>query len=174
MKTVTRMLSVALTVCLLLTLASCGVGHNAAVYNDRADEWINDSFAAANLTSGIYIEGADTVTDSETYPRSRTFIVDTQERCDEIFKPNTQLSVNLETEMLVVCTYTSTYVRPVELTRLRVEGDTLSVTLREKQKSFFSAFAALPVGAACQPYQRYVILKLDRLDVTNVELTVNS
>ncbi len=165
-----RFFAVALAAILLLTLCACGNAHNAAVYGDRADEWINADFAAANYTSGIYIDGVDTVTDADDYPRSRSFIVNTQERYDEIFKPDTQISVDFDYEMLVVCTFTSTYVRPVEIAKLKQNGETLSVTLEQKRTSDF--FLALRAGAACQPYQRYVVLKMDKLDVTTVELTV--
>ncbi len=155
---------------LLVSLCACGNNYHAAVYNDQAAEWIRTEFAAENLTSGIYIDGADTVTDSETYPRTRAFLVDTQEVYDEIFKPDTQIPVDFDHEMLVVCTFTSTYVRPVEITKIKQNGETLSVTLKEKQKSDF--FFAVRVSAACQPYQRYVVLKMDKLAVTSVELTV--
>ncbi len=173
MKTKSRSTMIlALVAVLLVSLCACGNSHHAAVYNDSAAEWINDAFATANLTGGIYMEGADTVTDAEIYPRSRAFVVDTQETYDEIFRSDTNLAVDFASEMLVVCTFTSTYVRPVEIVKIRQDGETLSVTLKEKQQSDF--FFAVRVGAACQPYQRYVVLKMDKLDVSDVELTIKN
>ncbi len=172
MKTTTRrLLAVLLAATLLLCLCACGDRYRAAVYSDQATELIRVDFAADHLTSGIYLEGADTVTDADDYPRTRAFIVDTQAAYDEIFTDYAP-AVNFETEMLILCTYTSNYVHPVEIVKVKQEGSTLSVTLREKRKSdFFFAFA---VGAACAPYQRYVIIKLDKLDVTSVDLTIKS
>ncbi len=161
------LLTVALAVVILFLLCACGVSYHAAVYSDQADEIIREDFKTANRTGGVYIEGEDTVT-GEEYPRTRAFIVDTQEAYDEIFHKNVQIPVDFETEMLVVCTFTSNYVRPVRIDRVKQNGDTLSVTLKEKRPT--SIF--LTVGAACAPYQRYVVLKMDRRSVTDVSLTV--
>ncbi len=164
-----RILCAVLTAMLLLTFSACGASYNAVVLNDQATELIDAQFYTEHYTSGIYLDGLDSVTDSEAYPRSRTFIVDSQEAYAAIFKADAAMAVNFETEMLLVCTYTSNYVRPVVIRSIRQTGSTLAVTLKEKRES---QGLTLTVGAACAPYQRYVILKLDKLSVTHIDLTV--
>lgn len=170
MKHIRLRMSIALmSLLMLFTFCACGASHNATVVHDQATEWINEAFLTEHYTGGIYLDEMDTVTDRDFYPDSRTFIVDSQEDYDEIFRSDAAIEVDFETEMLLVCTFTSHYVRPVVITALRRQGSTLSVILKEKRAS---SGLALTVGAACAPYQRYVVLRLDKLTVTHVDLTV--
>ena len=65
--------------CLILTVG-CNT-YNAKLYN--ADNWINNDFAEDNLIRNVYYSqsgsGENVLSDDETYPESRTFIVENSE-----------------------------------------------------------------------------------------------
>ena len=71
--------------CLILTVG-CNT-YNAKLYN--ADNWINNDFAEDNLIRNVYYSqsgsGENVLSDDETYPESRTFIVENSEVYNRIF-----------------------------------------------------------------------------------------
>lgn len=128
---------------------------------DNAAEWINTQFASENLTRGIHYDEQDFYTD-ETYPASRTFIVNNRERYDEIFIAGIQeLDIDFDTQMLVVYTFTTVYHRNNRIKKTEVKNQVLTISYKMEEK--------FGVGDASMPYQRWFVVKLDALYITSVE-----
>lgn len=101
--------------------------------------------------------------DLDALPETRTILIDDQDEFDAAFE-NCPFEVDLSTEMIVVYTFSFIYSRPTVIKKVSFSDGTLSLKLENKR-------AKWGVKDACMPYQRYVIVKLDKLDVTEVKVT---
>ena len=138
--------------------------NNAVILNDNASEFIREDFYSENHTRGaIYDDGASA---DLSYPNSRYFIVRNQEDYDRIFTSDADFKVNFTSEMLVVYTYTSIYVREIEIKESKTEADRLNMVLATKKPSAL-------VADACQPFQRYVIIKVEAQDISTADIRID-
>lgn len=126
--------------------------YNAELY-DTAGEWINEDFAKNNLVR--------TLGDPENdYPKSLVFIVDNQEDYNQIFNENAApINVDFDKQMLVVYTFSTEYHRSNTIESIIVENDVLKITYQMEKKQ--------GVGDASMPYQRWFVVKLEKLDVNS-------
>lgn len=138
----------------LLTLTGCTENKYNASLSDNAREWVKDEFADDNPTKGLNANGS--------YPESRTFIIDTQEKYDEILLSDIdELNIDFEKQMLVVYNFTTIYHRKYYLSGLNADNRVLSINYKMETKS--------GTGDASLPYQRWFVIKLDNLDIDSVE-----
>ena len=123
-----------------------------AVFYDTATDWINEDFASSHVVRKV---GSA----NDEYPKTRTFIVDSQQEYEQIFNAQAEvLNVNFDTQMLVVYTFSTVYHRNKEITDLHTANGVLTVTYEmEKDKP--------DVTDASMPYQRWFVVKLDKLEV---------
>ena len=68
--------------------------------------------------------------------------------------------IDFDTQMLVVYTFETIYHRNNNLVSLEADEDVLTITYKMEKKS--------GVGDASQPYQRWFVVRLDKLDVDSV------
>ena len=136
--------------------------NNAAILNDNASEFIREDFYSENHTSRAIYDGESA---DLSYPDSRCFIVRNQEDYDRIFTSNADFQVDFSSKTLVVYTYTSVYVRKIEIKESETEADRLNMVLTTKKPGIM-------VADACQPFQRYVIIKIDALDISTADIRV--
>ena len=108
--------------------------------------------------NGYEAEGLD----PETLPETRTILIVDQDEFDAAFE-NCPFEVDLSTEMIVVYTLTFINRRETKIKNVSFSDGTLSLELTNKR-------AKWGVKDACMPYQRYVIIKLDKLDVDEVKV----
>jgi len=156
-------LALALILTLVAVTLSSVIKNKAAIYDNEA-EWIREEFYEQNRVYGAMYD-RETLRD-ESYPKTRTFIVRTQEEFDKMFIDENHIEVDFEKEMLLVYTYKATYTRKMKIKRIKEDNGIMEVELDvEKVK--------LGVGASCSPFQRYVVLKVDKKDITSVEFTIN-
>ena len=149
-------------VLVILGLTSCANKYGAVIY-DNAREWIKEEFAENNRVWEYY-EGEEQFTGS--YPSSRSFLVKDEQRFKEIFVEEPQgLEVNFENEMLAVYTFRAIYIRNMKIDSVKVESDTVGVYLEY-------AKAKVGVGDAVAPYQRWVVVKMDKLDVSELDMGI--
>lgn len=151
-----------ITVCLFLIVAfltSCSKSKNYnAILYDNAVEWINADFADSHRVAGALY--TDAQQNGENFPRSRFFIVDSRTAAEGIFGDSFDLEVDYENEMLVVYTFSIEYILPAYIDSISLNGTTLTVNCKIKHIQ--------GAGTACQPYQRWFIVKLDKLDIDSV------
>lgn len=133
-------------------LTGCSnIKYNAQLF-DSATDWIKEDFINDNLVG---------YSANSTYPTERVFVVKNQEEYNEIFiKSNDDFDIDFDTQMLVVYTFETIYHRNNSLVSLEVNEDVLNITYKMEKKS--------GVGDASQPYQRWFVVRLDKLDVDSV------
>ena len=164
-----RILALILLAAVLAAVSGCSrIEANAAILNDNASEWIAPGFYESHYTRGAYY--GDECFDDPSLPETRIFLVRDREGYDEIFTPEAGIDVDFSREMLLVCTFTAHYVRPVGIVKLSAGGDLISAELKMKDpRGLFQR----GVGDACRPYQRYVILKLDKSEAERAEFRIS-
>ena len=140
---------------------------NTQVLNGNASQMIDKTFYEQNYTYGAYYDDYNdgkTKLEDASYPKARTFLITSQQDYERVFDSNADLNVDFSSEMLAVYTFTAEYVREIRIDEVAVDGQKLCIHLsmiKPRQG----------VGDAVMPYQRYVVIKLDKADVTEVEIS---
>ena len=135
----------------VFSVAGCSKDKYNAVLYDNVVEWVREDFIEDNIID--YFQDGSSA--------NQTFIIDSQEEYNQIFLENTDgLSVDFDSQMLEVYKYISFNNRNNYLTSLELNGDILTITYEmEKKKG---------VNDTSQPYQRWFVVRLDKLDVDSV------
>ncbi len=159
-----KIASVILFLAMVLLIPGCSkIENNATVLNDNAGKLFLQDFLDANHTRGAYY--GDTSLDDPQYPESRYFLIQNQEEHEKVFPEEAGLSVDYTGKMLLVYTFTAIYIRPISISNLSIESGGLTVELKMKEPR-------PGVGDACQPYQRYVIIQLDKAEISNAVISI--
>ena len=155
--------------CLFMTLTilfsllvSCNINKYHATLYDDVDHWIKQEFADNNLVRGVYVQGNNLTTD-QSLPRSRTFLITTQAKFDEIFNSSAP-AVDFTKEILALYTFTCDYVREIKLGDIEIDGLKLEI-----EYEMVHPLSCQSIGDAVPPYQRYILVKLDKVNVTHVQ-----
>ena len=98
-------------------------------------------------------------------PESRTFIVTDRKNFERIFADDfSEFEIDFDSEMLIVYTFTTYYVLPAKIADIEWKEKTLTVNYN---------IELIPgAGSARAPFQRWLVVKLDKLDITTVENSV--
>lgn len=120
-----------------------------------------ETFLSETMVSGSWNAYAE-IDDPGALPPSRTILIDDQAEFDAAFV-KCPFDIDLETEMIVVYTLTFTNRRETKIKNISFSDGVLSLELTNKRAKW---------GAkdTCMPYQRYVVVKLDKLDVDEVKV----
>ena len=145
--------------CLLSICSFTGcakVEYNAVIVKNFT---CNKQWLENNYTYGSYQGGS-----SEELPKNRTYVVKTQAQAEEIFSLIPLADFNKE--MLLVFCYTTNYVREQKLEKVLMQNGVLKVE--------FNVVKAKPgVGDATAPQTRLCVIRLDKLEFTDVEIVYN-
>jgi len=155
----------ALSVCILVLLCAftgCGAtkGEEMLPFNAKAigsPLVFREDFLKANRTYGAYWdEGED-----RTSPKFRTFIITEKFRLDEIFSVCPE--IDFENEMVVMYAYTHIYGRERIITSIILDNKNLKIEFKiaENEKNDASV-----------PQTRFLVIKLDKLDIDTAEFTL--
>ena len=145
-----------------ISLAGCKqIDHNAVIITEGItyqEEWL-----ANNHIYGAYGENGEENYDENT-PKSRTYILKNQDELDEVFSEFSQ--IDFEKEMVLVYCYRTIYIRKQVLEKVVLDGTILNVEFNVvKGKMGHADASALS--------RRMLVLKLDKLDITEVNITYN-
>ena len=150
--------------CLFATFG-CSVRKYNATFFDDAENLINAEFAEKNLIGNVYYPNGDEgeyIKTDDSYPKNRTFVIRDTERLKEISVSNAEeLKVDFNKQMLIVYTYGALNRRKSELSDIKKNGDILQI--------FFKSETKTGVGDTCMPYQRWIVVKLNKSDFNSVE-----
>lgn len=106
------------------------------------------------------------MSDDETYPESRTFIVENSEVYNRIFNNDIEnFDVDFNKQMLIVYTFRAINHRNLKLISVNLQDAILRITFESISKS--------GIGDTCMPYQRWIVIKLDKIEVKSVEFINN-
>lgn len=166
MKKIKKILTIGLAfllmLCMSISLVGCKpIEHNAVIITDGIayqEEWIDD-----NHVYGAYDENGEEKYDENT-PKSRTYLIKTQAELDEAFSEFPE--IDLENEMLIVYCYRTIYARKQVLEKVALEGTVLNV-------EFNIVKGKIGHADASAPHRRILVVKLDKLDITEVTITYN-
>ena len=160
----TRM-KISLKIVAFLLLVSITVGafsgcaqifYGAKIIDGRAENLINENFYAENkLFHGVS-------------PRTRSFIIKSQDEYDAIFSEEANYDVDFSKKMLVVLTFITVYALTAEIRGMSLNDETLFVTINLKSPHLWP----FNWGGSGPPYQRYVVLEMNDKDVSNIEFEV--
>lgn len=152
-----------MTLACLFCLAGCKVPYNAEIVSDSynySGEWLNENFVKNNYTAwsnheGVLIDGS--------FPKSRTFVIKSEEEKCKILNGYFDVEVNFEREMLIIYTWTTDYRRPCYIKSLELKDEILCI-------NFYVKSSPPLTGGSCMSYQRWFVIKLDLLSTSSVEI----
>ena len=165
MKRFKELLTIGLAVLLMLCMSMCLFGcdkinHNAIIITDGIvykTDWLENNYTYGANYDNAY--GYD-----EASPESRTHIIKNATALNEVFEVFPE--IDFEKEMVLVYCYTSVYARKRVLEKVVLDGNVLSVEFNvEKGK--------IGYADACAPHRRVLVIKLDKLDATEVNIQYN-
>ena len=167
----TKLISLGLGVlmffCLLTGCSS--VKYNAVMYS-TSEDWILTSFLEDNKVKGAYYKNPDYDESTnasndeyyydETSPEYRTFIIDSQDTYNTIFGDN-PLTVNFDKDIVYLHIFADTYPsRNYVIDNILIE---------EKQVNIYYKLEKNNKNDATAPYQRCLIVVMEKTDTSKVE-----
>ena len=166
MKKIKKLLTIGLAfllmLCMSISLVGCKkIDHNAVIITEGItyqEEWLKN-----NNIYGAYGENGEENYDENT-PKSRTYILKNQDELDEVFSEFPE--IDFEKEMVLVYCYRTIYIRKQVLEKVELDGIVLNV-------DFNVARGKLGHADASAPSRRMLVLKLDKLDITEANVTYN-
>ena len=138
----------------LFAFVGCGGGnkYNAtvtAMHYDDVGEVLSGEFLSENRLEELSSE-------------KRIFLIDSEQKFGDVFIVTPQeFGIDFESQMLVIYTCTAENVRKVSVKSVSYASGSLNIKLQTKKPT-------QPVGDTCQPYQRYMFVTMDKLEVTTV------
>ena len=161
-KLLSLVLAVLLMLCMSVSLVGCGkIDHNAIIIADGItyqEEWLDN-----NHVYGAYDENGEENYDENT-PKSRTYLLKNQDELDEVFSEFSE--IDFEKEMVLVYCYRTIYIRKQVLEKVVLDGTILNVEFNVVKGKMGHADASAP-------QRRMLVVKLDKLDITEVNITYN-
>ena len=166
MKKIKKIFTIGLTLllmlCISVSLAGCKkMEHNAVIITDGIryqEEWLKE-----NHVYGAYDENGEENYDENT-PKSRTYIIKTRTELNEVFSEFPE--IDFEKEMVLVYCYRTIYIRKQVLEKVVLDGNVLNVEFNVVKGKIGHADASAPS-------RRMLVVKLDKLDITEVKITYN-
>ena len=166
MKKIKKLLTIGLAVLLILCMSVSLVGckkidHNAVIISEGLnyqEEWLDN-----NHVYGAYGENGEENYDENT-PKSRTYIIKTRTELNEVFSEFPE--INFEKEMIIVYCYRTVYGRKQVLEKVFSDGNVLRV-------EFDVVKGKIGHADASAPHRRMLVVKLDKLDIAEVNVTYN-
>ena len=166
MKKIKKLLSLVIAFLLMLCMSvgfvGCGkIDHNAIIIADGItyqEEWLDN-----NHVYGAYDENGEENYDENT-PKSRTYILKNQDELDEVFSEFSE--IDFEKEMVLVYCYRTIYIRKQVLEKVALDESVLNV-------EFNIVKGKIGYADASAPHRRILVVKLDRLDITEANITYN-
>ena len=161
----------------LLVFSSCS--NSNVIFNDNAEMILNVDFLVNNRISNAYCKEYIELSDDEKesghfyhddngyyitkiyteYPVERTFIIENQEYFNQVFKENTNLTIDFEKRRLVLYTYVSYDKKELCFERCNKNEDIIEV--------HFYNYTRLATNDGCPPYQRWIFIICDNEEIKN-------
>ena len=140
---------------------------------ENISEFINETFSHNNRTYGaIYDDGS---LEDPSYPRERVFVIRSQEDFDQIFTQAIDgTPIDYQSETYVLYTFTTVYHREFIIKSASVVDQELTVQFRLKSPNDPDENGDLPpeaVGDAARPFQRFVLIKVNEIDINSANFT---
>lgn len=143
---------------LFLALFSSCDSPDGVIYELQKED-LKEEFLASNQIEVPFV-GVEPV-----LPAWRTVVITNHQDFSVALGENRLPEPDFEKEMLVLYTYTSTYRREIRIKSISTSGDALKISLEIED-------GTPGTGDACQPYQRFVAVRLPKTDRPKVEVSL--
>lgn len=162
-----------LVMCLSIVTGCKSNKYNAVMYSSVQD-WISDEFLKENRVKGYYknedfVEGKSDWSDSYIYdedsPESRTFTITEEDKFNEIVTKHT-LDVDFKNQMAILFIFSDKSPREYHLKKVEVKEQTLDIYFKLESKKW--------IKDATAPYQRCMLVILDKLEINTVNFNEHS
>ncbi len=123
---------------------------------------LTESFTAENRTYGAFYD--EERFEDTSFPKSRVFVIKSQRDLEKIFsKEIDHATIDYRSEMYVLYTFTTEYRREflIESSSVSKDGIVINYSLKSPESDE-------PVGDAVRPFQRFVLIKMNRVDVDSI------
>ena len=123
---------------------------------------LTETFATENRTYGAFYD--DVSLEDASFPKSRVFVIKSQRDMEKIFSDEIdQSTIDYRSEMYVLYTFTTVYRREflIDSSSVTKEGIVINYSLKSPDSD-------VPLGDAARPFQRFVLIKMNRVDVENI------
>lgn len=145
----------ALVLVMIGSLIGCSNTNYHATMYDNIDDQLKEEFKNDNVVK---------LSSDDKYPTEMVFIIDTQEKYDEIFcADDTDIKVDFASQMLVIYAFKDIYRRRNELAKVYVNDNTLFIKVKMEKKS--------GVGDATSPYQHWLGVTIDKMTINQVDFS---
>ena len=134
---------------------------DVAVYEVSPDD-LTKAFKAENRTYGAFYD--DVSLEDASFPKSRVFVIKSQRDMEKIFSDEIdQSTIDYRSEMYILYTFTTVYRREflIDSSSVTKEGIVINYSLKSRDSD-------VPLGDAARPFQRFVLIKMNRVDVENI------
>ena len=131
------------------------------VYEVSPDD-LTKAFKAENRTYGAFYD--DVSLEDASFPKSRVFVIKSQRDMEKIFSDEIdQSTIDYRSEMYILYTFTTVYRREflIDSSSVTKEGIVINYSLKSPDSD-------VPLGDAARPFQRFVLIKMNRVDVDNI------
>ncbi len=156
------------TIAISLMACSNQSGYNDERYNaqlyDNAGEWMHQDFLIENLTRGAFYN--DDFLDDDSYPKNFTYLIKNKEEFDSVLAEY-PTEVDFNKRMLCVFVFTCNYTRPYKIKNISEENQVIKIEVKSMKTSNNA------IGDACIPWQRCLVVEMNKLDITSVEFIEN-
>ena|GEM_PF-2125297 len=157
-------LMVVMILSLIAGLAGCGnKKYNAVMYGNVYENrtWLNDEFYENNLTHGSFSSVTGDYVQDETYPTYRTKIIVEKAEFDTVFK-EFPVEVDFEQSMIVMHCFTTSSSNPYKIKSIFFDEQALTINYKQLTSKKTVPNASMPIS-------KWVIVKMDKLDIDSAE-----
>ena len=146
-------------------LGGCSqIDKSVQIINDNAVDSINKDFYDKNYVNGAYYSDNVVLNDPE-YPTTRTLIIHSMDEYKEIFTSTIDSAVDFQSQMIVVYSFADINKRTIEIKKISTSEDSINIVLAHKKVSS-------GIGDTCIPYQRYVVIKMNKNDFNDIKVSL--
>lgn len=124
---------------------------------------IKEEFLNNNKTFGSYDETTQSYINDRNVPEEYTYVVNTEQELNNIFSEFPKIDFNKE--MVIVYVYTSIYNEDRKIIDVDIDEGELSIDFKYKLKPFS--------GSAVNPYQKTLIIIMDRVMARSVDVDLD-
>jgi len=149
------------------SFVACGskkVPYNAVMYGNvyEVKSWLNDDFYEENLTYGSWSSIKKDYVKDESVPQYRTLIITGQNQLDEIFK-EFPTEIYFDKDMVLMHCFTTASSSEYEIANITLNDQTLCIRYKHPVSK-----GRTPPNAS-MPLTKWVVVKMDKLDIATAE-----
>lgn len=147
-----------MTACLLILSGCTNISKYHAELFDNIGEYVNEEFLKENTL-------AEDVNDffDATVVKKRLFTVKTEKEMQRIFNESFDPKIDFDSQILIVYTCFTNSPKERALDKINFSNSELEIVLKDKDEIDRWALSS------CEPYQRWIAVKIDKVEFDSVE-----